>query len=170
MLLTQRNKIMLSPFFETKFNEISNYLKMLFKHEPTAFLHFEDFHDDFCICVTEFYAAVSQNKMIDATKIIDHFYSKWIDTSLLPLDINNAMDAAIASGLASLVMIHLSVQLAYITHYSLCTSASLIMLFIKVGFKVTTPEWVSVGFLSGGKFKCNVVRANLKHKTYRLFR
>lgn len=168
MLLTQRNKIIVPPFFEPKFKEISNYLSMLFKHEPAAFLHFEDFHEDFCECVTEFYTAISQHKIVHATKIIDHFYAKWIHTSLLPEHLNHTIEAAITSGLASLVMVHLSVQLCYITHYSICTSASLIMLFIRVGFKITTPEWISIGFLRGGQLKCHMVRTNLlKYKAFR---
>lgn len=173
MLLTKTPRILVPAIFQTRFDELSHDLKKIigypFQHENSHIP--EDFYFDFCEFISEFYTTIEKKNLTYATKIIEQFYSKWIDSTIFPNKINTAIDYAITTALTSLVMFHLAVQLAYVSHYSLMTSYGLTLLFITVGIKITTPEWVSVGTLSHGLFKCKIIKSRaLSKNTCRMLR
>ena len=89
-----------------------------------------DFYEDFCEFISEFYAATEKNKLTYATKIVEQFYSKWLTSSQFPDKLNTTLEHAITSAITALIMFHLAVQLAYVTHYSLAISYGLTLLHL----------------------------------------
>lgn len=158
MLLTKTSTILVPSIFQSRVDDLSHHLQTIIKHHASNEVA-DDFYDDYCECISEFYASLKKNNFTYTTKIVEQFYTKWLDSSNFPEQLNKTLEQAITSAITTFIMFHLAVQLAYITHYSLTISYGLTLLSIKVGIKITTPEWSSVGTLSGGLFKCRIFKS-----------
>jgi hypothetical protein len=170
MLLTHTSNMLAPSIFQSRLDNLSRHLQTIIKHHASNEVS-DDFYEDFCECISEFYAALKMHNLTYATKIVERFYTKWLESSQFPAQLNKTLQDAITAAITTLIMFHLAVQLAYVTHYSLAISYGLTLLCITVGIKITTPEWSSVGTLSGGLFKCRIFKSCAPMKsTYRNFR
>lgn len=157
MLLTKTLPIHVPLIFLSRFNILSYELRsMLAEYTDIS----ESFHEDFCQFISEFYLSFEKKNFTYTTKIIEQFYTKWIESSQFPTHLRTTLEHAITAALTSLIVFNLGVELAYVSHYSLAISCGLTLLFISVGIKITTPEWSSVGILSGGMFKYRIFKTS----------
>ncbi len=170
MLSTRIPSIKVPTLFQLRFENLSNHLKTrVFEYGNNEIAN--DFYEEFCEFISDFYAAIERNHLAYATSIIQQFFTKWVQSSQFPESFNAVLEYSISSAISSLIICHLAVQLAYITHYSLAMCCGLILLSITVGIKITTAEWSSVGTLSGGLFKCKIFKSSSTFKnSYRSFK
>jgi hypothetical protein len=162
MLLTKISSINVPSIFQSQFNYLSRYLVAMIQQQNNT-RHDEApeyFYEEFCEFVSEFYASLETKNLTYTTRIVEQFYSRCFESSQFPDKLNATLEHAITAGISALIIFHLAVQLAYITHYSLNVSCGLTLLSITVGIKITTPEWCSVGTLSGGFFKCSIFKSH----------
>lgn len=170
MLLTKKSTILVPSILQSQVDTLSRHLQTMIKHHASKEVS-DDFYEEYCECMSEFYATLKKNNLIYVTKIVEQFYTKWLDSSQFPAQLNKTLEQAMTAAFTTLTMFHLAVQLAYITHYSLAISYGLTLLSITVGIKITTPEWSSVGTLSGGLFKCRIFKSCAPTKsTYRNYK
>ncbi len=170
MLLTKKFHTNVPLFFQSKMDHLSHYLQTMIELYAGND-NIESVSEEFCECISEFYAAIKINNLTYATRIIEQFYTRWIESSRLPDKLNSILEQVITSAITTLIMFHLATQLAYISHYSFATSCNLTLLYIMVGIKIITPEWSSVGTLSGGMFKCSIFKSCAPMRnTYRNFK
>ncbi len=138
---------------------------------PSLFHHWHEndiqLSEDFYECISECYAAIEKKNFYYITKIVDLFYTKWIESPQLSEKLKTELDQAITTALSAFIMVHLAVELAYVSHYSLSVACGLTLLFIRVGIKITTPEWSTVGVLSGGFFKYRILKTSPAFKNSR---
>lgn len=170
MLLTHKPNMIVPSIFQSRLDNLSRHLHTIIKYHACNEVS-DDFYEDFCECISEFYAAINKNNLSYATKTVEQFYTRWLVSSHYPDKLNSTLEHAITSAITALIMFHLAVQLAYVTHYSLAISYGLTLLSITVGVKITTPEWSSVGTLSGGLFKYKIFKSRSPIKnTHRIFK
>jgi hypothetical protein len=170
MLLTKTSTILVPSIFQSRVDTLSHHLQTIIKHHASKEVS-DDFYEEYCECISEFYAALKKNNPTYVTKIVEQFYTKWLDSSKFPEQVNKTLEQAMTAAFTTLIMFHLAAQLAYITHYSLAISYGLTLLSITVGIKITTPEWSSVGTLSGGLFKCRIFKSGAPMRnTYRSYK
>lgn len=162
MLLTHKSYIKVPALLHPKLNDLSYHIKNLIKNY--GYKEYQEiadyFYEDFCEFISVFYVAFEKKQWNVTEKIVAQFYLKWLESSQFPDKLTATLEHAITAAITTLIVFHLSAQLAFITHYSLSMSCGFILLFIAVGIKVSTYEWSSVGILSGGLFKCKFYKSN----------
>lgn len=168
MLFTKEPKTTLACIHQARFNKLTHELKLLIDASKQE-QYFNEFYSDLYDFIYDFYMACENKKLIYIEQIIEQFYTKWLYSNIFPNKISSGIDYAITAALTPLIMLHLAVQLAYVSHYSVNVTYGLTILYVTVGIKITTPQWISVGTLNSGVFCCKIIKSRqFQSRTHRI--
>ncbi len=142
MLITEQDRSSLIDLLKSSPDEIHNpkFDIDIFNYEFNEFMY-------------ELEESIKSFEIIHVPRIIDRFYTSWIENNMFSLKLQSAIEGSINAAVGYVLMHSMAAQMASICSVPLATAYGITLVAFAVKIQVTTPQYVAVGTVSRGIFK-----------------